>query len=109
MTMRIVVKQITNKTTMILNCNSKSTGAEIKAEIHKKWKVHPKDQRLIFGRGKILSDDAILKAIPELNGTNNIVHLVIRLPESIFVSSGPISSRLRSKSKNETFFSNSLD
>ncbi len=108
MTMRIVVKLLTNKTTMILNCNSTSTGAEMKAEIYKKWKVHPKDQRLIFGRGKILSDDAILKTIPELNGPNNIIHLVIRLAESIFVSSGPISSRLRSKEKNETFFPNVL-
>ena len=103
--MVIVVKLLTNKTTM--NCNS-STVAEIKAEIHKKWKIHPKDQRLIFGRGKILSDDAILKTIPELNGPNNIIHLVIRLAESIFVSSGPISSRLRSKEKNETFFPNVL-
>ena len=108
MTMRIVVKLLTNKTTMILNCNSTSTGAEMKAENYKKWKVHPKDQRLIFGRGKILSDDAILKTIPELNGPNNIIHLVIRLAESIFVSSGPISSRLRSKEKNETFFPNVL-
>ena len=99
MTMQIVVKLLTNKTTMILNCNSASTGAEIKDEIQKKWNIHPKDQRLIFGRGKILSHDSILKTIPELNGINNIIHLVIRLPESIFVSSGPISSRLRIKSK----------
>ena len=80
MTMQIVVKLLTNKTTMILNCNSASTGAEIKDEIQKKWNIHPKDQRLIFGRGKILSHDSILKTIPELNGIDNIIHLVIRLP-----------------------------
>jgi len=78
--MQIVVQLPTSrKGNMTLDCNSSTTIGEIKSKIYKKWEVHPKDQRLIFG-GKILLDDMLVQNLHRLNVSNNIIYLSMRLP-----------------------------
>lgn len=95
MTIKIFVKPLTINP-ISLSCIPSTTIREIKEEIHKKWKIHPKDQRLVHD-GKGLLDSVILETIPKLNDFHNTIHLVIRLPGNQSKLVGPISSRLRSR------------
>jgi len=75
MTIKIFVKPLTINP-ISLSCIPSTTIREIKEEIHKKWKIHPKDQRLVHD-GKGLLDSVILETIPKLNDFHNTIHLVI--------------------------------
>ena len=74
--MRILVKLLTVKSPLKVTCASSTSVGELKGEIHKKWKIHPGDQRLVFANGKTWPDCAKINDI----SSSNTVHLVLRLP-----------------------------